>query len=154
MFAVIKTGGKQYSVTADDQLKVEKIAGAAGDIVEIKEVLMVGETVGMPFVEGAMVTAEILEQGRAQLILIFSRQRGVVIEAKLTHTLLGLGTVSIKMSLLGLIEPIELLLIKANLHCGVTILVRRLALNNLVTADIDHRHRHRTPIVHDVAGHA
>ena len=42
MFAVIKTGGKQYSVAADDQLKVEKIAGETGDMIEINEVLMVG----------------------------------------------------------------------------------------------------------------
>ena len=75
MFAVIKTGGKQYSVAADDQLKVEKLPGEAGDMVEIKEVLMVGETVGTPLVDGAMVTAEILEQGRARKVIAFKKRR-------------------------------------------------------------------------------
>ena len=75
MFAVIKTGGKQYSVAADDQLKVEKIAGEPGDMIEINEVLMVGNTVGTPRVEGAMVTAEILEQGRARKVIAFKKRR-------------------------------------------------------------------------------
>ena len=75
MFAVIKTGGKQYSVAAEDQLKVEKLAGEPGDIVEIKEVLMVGNTVGTPLVEGAMVTAEILEQGRSRKVIAFKKRR-------------------------------------------------------------------------------
>ncbi|MGI9365644.1 MAG: 50S ribosomal protein L21 [Rhizobiaceae bacterium] len=75
MFAVIKTGGKQYSVAADDQLKVEKLAGEPGDIVELNEVLMVGNTVGTPLVEGAMVTAEILEQGRARKVIAFKKRR-------------------------------------------------------------------------------
>jgi len=64
MFAVIKTGGKQYRVVADDLLKVEKIAGEAGDIIEFGEVLMVGEgadsTIGTPTVDGACVAAEIV----------------------------------------------------------------------------------------------
>lgn len=75
MFAVIKTGGKQYSVAADDQLKVEKLAGEPGDIIEINEVLMVGNTVGTPLVEGAMVTAEIVEQGRARKVIAFKKRR-------------------------------------------------------------------------------
>ena len=75
MFAVIKTGGKQYSVAAEDQLKVEKLAGEPGDIVEIKEVLMVGNTVGTPLVEGAMVTAEIIEQGRSCKVIAFKKRR-------------------------------------------------------------------------------
>ncbi|EFL89581.1 50S ribosomal protein L21 [Ahrensia sp. R2A130] len=75
MFAVIKTGGKQYSVSADDQIRVETIAGEAGDMVEINEVLMVGNTVGTPFVEGALVTAEIVEQGRARKVIAFKKRR-------------------------------------------------------------------------------
>lgn len=75
MFAVIKTGGKQYSVAVDDQLKVEKLAGEAGDMIEINEVLMVGNTVGAPLVEGAMVTAEIVEQGRARKVIAFKKRR-------------------------------------------------------------------------------
>ncbi len=75
MFAVIKTGGKQYSVAADDQLKVEKLAGEPGDIIQFNEVLMVGNSVGAPFVEGAMVTAEIVEQGRARKVIAFKKRR-------------------------------------------------------------------------------
>ncbi|RCS23572.1 50S ribosomal protein L21 [Phyllobacterium salinisoli] len=79
MFAVIKTGGKQYRVAANDLLKVEKVSGAAGDIVEFAEVLMVGEgasaTIGVPVVEGAMVTAEVVEQGRARKVIAFKKRR-------------------------------------------------------------------------------
>ena len=79
MFAVIKTGGKQYRVAANDLLKVEKLAGEAGDIVEFSEVLMVGEgesaTVGTPVVDGALVTAEVVEQGRARKIIVFKKRR-------------------------------------------------------------------------------
>jgi large subunit ribosomal protein L21 len=75
MFAVIKTGGKQYSVAAEDLLKVEKLAGEPGDIIELNEVLMVGNTVGTPLVEGAMVTAEIVEQGRARKVIAFKKRR-------------------------------------------------------------------------------
>ncbi|MEL6736300.1 MAG: 50S ribosomal protein L21 [Pseudomonadota bacterium] len=75
MFAVIKTGGKQYTVAADDQLKVEKLAGEPGDMIEINEVMMVGETVGAPLVDGAMVTAEILEQGRNRKVIAFKKRR-------------------------------------------------------------------------------
>lgn len=79
MFAVIKTGGKQYRVVADDLLKVEKVSGAAGDIVEFNEVLMVGEgdsaTIGTPVVDGALVTAEVVEQGRARKVIAFKKRR-------------------------------------------------------------------------------
>ena len=79
MFAVIKTGGKQYRVAAEDVLKLEKLDGEAGDIVEFNEVLMVGEgadaTIGAPFVEGALVTAEVVEQGRARKVIAFKKRR-------------------------------------------------------------------------------
>ena len=79
MFAVIKTGGKQYRVAANDLLKVEKLAGNAGDIVEFAEVLAVGEgenaTIGAPFIEGAVVTAEVVEQGRAKTVIAFKKRR-------------------------------------------------------------------------------
>lgn len=79
MFAVIKTGGKQFRVTANDLLKVEKLAGAAGDVVEFDHVMLVGEgektSVGTPFVEGALVTAEIVEQGRARKVITFKKRR-------------------------------------------------------------------------------
>ncbi len=79
MFAVIKTGGKQYRVAANDLLTVEKLAGEAGDMVEFNEVLMVGEgagaAIGVPFVDGAMVTAEVVEQGRARKVIAFKKRR-------------------------------------------------------------------------------
>ncbi|MBC2887357.1 50S ribosomal protein L21 [Ochrobactrum sp. CM-21-5] len=75
MFAVIKTGGKQYRVAANDLIKVEKVAGEAGDIVEFAEVLMVGTTVGVPLVTGAVVTAEVVEQGRARKVIAFKKRR-------------------------------------------------------------------------------
>ncbi|MCI5077664.1 50S ribosomal protein L21 [Oricola sp.] len=79
MFAVIKTGGKQYRVAAEDILKIEKIDGETGDIIEFSEVLMVGEgadaTVGAPLVDGALVTAEVVEQGRARKVIAFKKRR-------------------------------------------------------------------------------
>ena len=79
MFAVIKTGGKQYRVAAEDILKIEKLDGEAGDIIEFTEVLMVGEgadaTVGKPFVDGALVTAEVVEQGRSRKVIAFKKRR-------------------------------------------------------------------------------
>ncbi|TPW26532.1 50S ribosomal protein L21 [Pararhizobium mangrovi] len=79
MFAVIKSGGKQYRVGAEDVLTVEKLAGEAGDTVEFAEVLMVGEgadaTVGTPFVEGARVMAEVVDQGRARKVIAFKKRR-------------------------------------------------------------------------------
>jgi large subunit ribosomal protein L21 len=79
MFAVIKTGGKQYRVAANDLLKVEKVTGNAGDIIEFAEVLMVGvgadATIGAPVVSGALVTAEVVEQGRARKVIAFKKRR-------------------------------------------------------------------------------
>jgi large subunit ribosomal protein L21 len=79
MFAVIKSGGKQYRVAPDDVIRVEKLAGEAGDIIELGAVLMVGGdgglNVGAPFVAGASVAAEVLEQGRADKIIIFKKKR-------------------------------------------------------------------------------
>ncbi len=79
MFAVIRTGGKQYRVAADDVLKIEKLPGEVGDIVAIGEVLAHGEgdqvTLGAPVVEGASVTAEIVAQGRARTVIAFKKRR-------------------------------------------------------------------------------
>lgn len=79
MFAVIKTGGKQYRVAANDLLKVEKLAVSAGDTVEFAEVLMVGDgdkaEVGKPFVSGALVTAEVVEQTRGPKVISFKKRR-------------------------------------------------------------------------------
>lgn len=79
MFAVIKTGGKQYKVTADDLLQIEKLEGDAGDTVTFDDVLMVGKEddvkVGAPFVDGAAVAGEIVDQGRDRKIIIFKKRR-------------------------------------------------------------------------------
>ena len=79
MFAVIKTGGKQYRVAANDVIKVDRLAGAAGEVVEFGQVLAFGEgddaTFGAPFVEGATVTAEVVEQGRARTVIAFKKRR-------------------------------------------------------------------------------
>jgi len=78
MFAVIKTGGKQYRVAADDLLKVEKIKGEPGEIVQFGEVLVVGgdsATLGTPTVAGASVAAEVVEQGRGPKVIAFKKRR-------------------------------------------------------------------------------
>ena len=78
MFAVIKTGGKQYTVAADDKIKIDKIAGEVGDIVTLGEVLMLGgdqPSVGLPFVAGASVAGEVVEQGRGDKVIAFKKRR-------------------------------------------------------------------------------
>ena len=79
MFAVIKTGGKQYRVAADDVLKIEKVAGEVGEIVTIGSVLAFGEggnvTIGAPFVDGASVAAEVVAQGKAPTVIAFKKRR-------------------------------------------------------------------------------
>jgi len=78
MFAVIKTGGKQYRVAADDLLEVEKIKGEPGEIVQFGEVLVVGgdsATIGAPTVAGASVAAEVVEQGRGPKVIAFKKRR-------------------------------------------------------------------------------
>lgn len=78
MYAVIKTGGKQYKVSAGDLLKVEKLAGLVGDTIEISEVLMVGGAevkIGTPLLPNAKVTAQIVEQGKDKKILVFKSKR-------------------------------------------------------------------------------
>ena len=78
MFAVIKTGGKQYRVAADDILEVEKIAGNPGDVVEFAEVLVVGgdsPLLGTPTIAGAIVAGEVLEHGRGPKVIAFKKRR-------------------------------------------------------------------------------
>lgn len=75
MFAVIKTGGKQYKVTKDSVIVVEKLAGEAGSAVNFEEVLMAGDKVGAPFVEGASVAGEIVKQTRGEKVIIFKKIR-------------------------------------------------------------------------------
>jgi large subunit ribosomal protein L21 len=78
MFAVFKTGGKQYRVAAEDVLKVAKLKGEPGEIVEFGEVLVVGGdsvTLGAPTVAGATVAAEVLDQARGPKIIAFKKRR-------------------------------------------------------------------------------
>jgi large subunit ribosomal protein L21 len=79
MYAVIKTGGKQYRVAADEVLTIEKVAGDAGAMVEFTEVLMVAGSaepkIGKPTISGAKVTAEVVEQGRAPKVIAFKKRR-------------------------------------------------------------------------------
>ncbi len=78
MFAVFKTGGKQYRVAAEDVLKVDKVKGEPGEIVEFGEVLVVGGDsvmLGAPTVAGATVAAEVLDQGRGAKIIAFKKRR-------------------------------------------------------------------------------
>lgn len=75
MFAVLKTGGKQYRVAAGDVLRVEKLAANAGDKVQFNEILMVGATVGTPLVEGAGVQAEVIDQIKGPKTINFVKRR-------------------------------------------------------------------------------
>ncbi len=78
MFAVFKTGGKQYRVAAEDVLKIDKVKGEPGEIVEFGEVLVVGGdsvTLGAPTVAGATVAAEVLDQARGPKIIAFKKRR-------------------------------------------------------------------------------
>ena len=79
MYAVVKTGGKQYRVSKGDQVKIEKIPGEVGDEVRFDEVLMIGGTpevkLGTPHVSGASVSARILGQDRSKKIVVFKFKR-------------------------------------------------------------------------------
>src|ERR1700738_5406304 len=78
MFAVIKTGGRQYRVIPDDVLEIGKIAGDVGSIVQLSEVLMLGgdqPVLGLPTVPGASVAAEVLQHKRGPKIIAFKKRR-------------------------------------------------------------------------------
>jgi large subunit ribosomal protein L21 len=79
MYAVIKTGGKQYRVAASDLIEIERLGGAKGDAVAFDEVLMVGGEAGVticsPLVKGASVAGEIVDQTRGDRILVFKKRR-------------------------------------------------------------------------------
>ncbi len=79
MYAVIRTGGKQYKVAENDVIAVERLAGEAGDEIAFDEVLMIGDagatTLGKPTVAGAKVTATVLEQSRADKVMVFKKKR-------------------------------------------------------------------------------
>jgi large subunit ribosomal protein L21 len=89
MYAVIKTGGKQYRVAADDVITIEKLTATPGDTIDFKDVLMLagnGETkVGSPLVAGARVTAEVIEQGRGPKLIHFHKRRRKNSRRKIGH---------------------------------------------------------------------
>ena len=75
MFAVIKTGGKQYKVTSGDVIKVEKLNAQEGSEVTFSEVLALDEKIGKPFVKGASVKATVLKQAKDAKVIIFKKKR-------------------------------------------------------------------------------
>ncbi len=75
MFAVLKTGGKQYRVQSGDVLRVEKLAAEAGDKIQFNDVLMIGATVGAPFVAGAAVQAEVIDTIKADKVITYVKRR-------------------------------------------------------------------------------
>ncbi|MEO0399338.1 MAG: 50S ribosomal protein L21 [Pseudomonadota bacterium] len=89
MYAVVKTGGKQYRVAKDDVITIEKLTADAGDIITLDSVLMVADgddvTVGAPFVEGAAVAGEIVEHNRAKKVVIFKKRRRQNYRRKMGH---------------------------------------------------------------------
>ncbi len=75
MFAVIKTGGKQYRVAKDDVLAIEKVTGDAGSVVVFDHVLILGGEVGKPQIAGAQVTGTVVRQFRDDTVIIFKKRR-------------------------------------------------------------------------------
>ncbi|WP_116082334.1 50S ribosomal protein L21 [Tropicimonas sp. IMCC34011] len=75
MFAVLKTGGKQYRVQSGDVLRVEKLAAEAGETVQFNDILMIGSTVGAPLVEGAGVQATVIEQIKGEKVIHYVKRR-------------------------------------------------------------------------------
>lgn len=103
-FAVIKTGGKQYKVAANDVLKIEKLDAEAGTIVTFDQVLMVGDTVGAPVVEGALVAAELIETRKQKTVIVFKKNRRHNYRRRNGHRQL-LSTVRITEILVGGAKP-------------------------------------------------
>ena len=75
MFAVLKTGGKQYKVQAGDVLRVEKLDAVAGEKIQFNDILMVGTTVGAPLVAGAAVQAEVIDQIKGEKTIHYVKRR-------------------------------------------------------------------------------
>jgi large subunit ribosomal protein L21 len=80
MYAVIRTGGKQYRVASGQVIKIERLDGEVGETIAFDQVLMVGNEqgepqIGAPLVDGAQVTAEVLEQGKAPKVIVFKKKR-------------------------------------------------------------------------------
>ncbi len=89
MYAIIRSGGKQYQVEAGSHLRVEKLTGAVGDTIELADVLLVADgediKIGQPVLDGAKVTATIKEQGKAKKVLVFKKKRRKGYQVKNGH---------------------------------------------------------------------
>lgn len=121
-FAVIKTGGKQYKVAANDILKIEKLDAEAGTIVTFDQVLMVDAEVGAPLIEGALVAAELLETRKQKTVIIFKKNRRhnyrrrnghrqLLSTVRITEILTGGAKPTIKAA--GIAKPVETVTEKA-----------------------------------------
>jgi large subunit ribosomal protein L21 len=75
MFAVVRTGGKQYRVASGDVIKVEKLAGEKGAKITLDDVLMANGKIGAPLLDGASVAAEIVAHDRGPKIIVFKKRR-------------------------------------------------------------------------------
>jgi large subunit ribosomal protein L21 len=79
MYAIVRTGGKQYQVASGDQVRVEKLEGSVGDSIDLNDVLMVADgeeiKIGQPVLDNAKVTATIAEQGKEKKVIIFKKKR-------------------------------------------------------------------------------
>ena len=75
MFAIVRTGGKQYRVAAGDKIAVEKIAGEAGETVSLGDVLLAGDGTELQSVDGLIVSAEIIAQAKADKVIVFKKRR-------------------------------------------------------------------------------
>lgn len=89
MYAIVRTGGKQYQVSEGERLRVEKLAGEVGDSIDLEDVLFVADgeqvKVGQPVIEGAKVSAKIVEQGKAKKVLVYKKKRRKGYEVKKGH---------------------------------------------------------------------
>jgi large subunit ribosomal protein L21 len=89
MYAIVRTGGKQYQVACGDQLRVEKLDGNVGDTIHLDDVLMVVDgdqvRIGQPVLESVKVIAKIAEQGRAKKIIVFKKKRRKGFQVKKGH---------------------------------------------------------------------
>ena len=101
MFAIIKTGGKQYRVAAGDQVTVERIEGEVGAQVSLTDILAIGgdsPVIGRPLVDGAAVNAKIVQQPRGTKVIVFKKKRRKNYRRKRGHrqelTVLGIGEIS------------------------------------------------------------
>lgn len=89
MFAVVRTGGKQYKVKEGDIIKIEKLVGEEGDSVELEEVLLIGDApetkIGQPLVPNAKVVCSIINQGKSKKVVIFKAKRRKGYQKKQGH---------------------------------------------------------------------